>query len=1145
MRTVALSTTEIYQLEIYHTSAMVPRDHQTHSGEYSSKVTARTTCPYCHREFIRLGNHLPRCRERNGEDYSCYLSQKTLNKRRKTARKTCSQCGKSFLRLDTHLRNSTTCKISTFSSPMASLPSFKEAATPPSPPASVAGNVPPEAPPNHPSFNRQSCAPNEYQTSRPSTSTLSAPVPSQHLPFLKLPKTSEEWMLADQELSASVVPIVLSGGTVDEKHEALCEGIYQYFSQKYGTQQKPASKPRQRRRGHQKRLKKITQQKNEARRKMRQAKRDGLDESTIQTVAQEFHRLLRLHSKASKLSVKSRAKIEALTARRHCAKSFWRFAAQLLDEDEASAKPTFTACKAEEFFRNVYSCETREFVRPNWLPAQPPPSFTFNEDSISIEELQRVISQTKSSSTPSPRDQIPYVVLKRCPALSAALINLYNACWTSASVPTAWKKGVVRLIPKGSAEENPGNPSNFRPIALTSCIGKVFTTIVKNRWLAYMLQNNYMDTTIQKAFVHGIPGCSEHQFKLATAIQEAHKKHRSLTICWLDLANAYGSVHHQLIQFALKHYHAPSKLVNTVANLYTNLSATITTQGWTTGEIPLQVGVYQGDPLSTVIFNTVMCTMIEALRPCQQLGYTFSNSERTVHLLQYADDTCLIGSGPASCQELLRLVERWLQWTGMQAKPTKCHSLGIKASTGKPFDPALVIDGQPIPFIGKEAIKFLGKVIQVPLDTNNIKSQLLNKLSRMLERVDETPVTRQQKLRLYRAAICPRMSWDLAVNSLPLSWVTGTLEATATRFLKKWSGLAKAADTARLYLPQSQGGLSLPPISLLYKKQHISQACQLLVSADPAVRFTTTVEIKREEVLQRAIHRPMLAAREVLAEDPGMSRHALMARAKSAMAKEDAEKRMQHAKSLECQGQVFRCSEDAAASIWSIAVQNLPPELLKFSLNAVQDTLPHNVNLTRWRGGKDLSSACKLCGGRKTLLHVLNNCPKALKMRRYNERHDATLQVISDFLTENMQEGYQLLADLPQFQPYVFPPHISITDQRPDIVVWSNTTQEVWLIELSVCFETRYEDAHTLKTNRYADLMEQIANTSLDGTLVTLEVGCRGFLSLPGFHTVKQHLLECSKRKWEAFLINVAQTAIRGSHKIWVTRNWTDLQPPT
>ena len=134
----------------------------------------------------------------------------------------------------------------------------------------------------------------------------------------------------------------------------------------------------------------------------------------------------------------------------------------------------------------------------------------------------------------------------------------------------------------------------------------------------------------------------------------------------------------------------------------------------------------------------------------------------------------------------------------------------------------------------------------------------------------------------------------------------------------------------------------------------------------------------------------MLAARDTLAEDPSMSKQALMTRAKSAMAKEDAEKRMKHAQSLECRGQQdFRCSEDGAASIWSKAVQKLTLDLLKFSLNAVQDTLPHNANLAMWRRREGLSSACKLCGERQTLLHVLNNCPKALNMHRYNEWHDA------------------------------------------------------------------------------------------------------------------------------------------------------------
>ena len=67
------------------------------------------------------------------------------------------------------------------------------------------------------------------------------------------------------------------------------------------------------------------------------------------------------------------------------------------------------------------------------------------------------------------------------------------------------------------------------------------------------------------------------------------------------------------------------------------------------------------------------------------------------------------------------------------------------------------------------------------------------------------------------------------------------------------------------------------------------------------------------------------------------------------------------------------------------------------------------------------------------------------------------------------------------------------------------------MIKLTVCFETRYEGVHTLKSNRYADFMGQIADSSVDGTLVMLEVGSCGFLSLPNFNIIKQQLLECSE----------------------------------
>ena len=123
---------------------------------------------------------------------------------------------------------------------------------------------------------------------------------------------------------------------------------------------------------------------------------------------------------------------------------------------------------------------------------------------------------------------------------------------------TWWKQGAIHLIPKASAEEDPSEPSHFRPIALTSCVGKLFTTILKDRWQRFMVLNGYLDTTVEKAFLPGIPGCLDQYVKLMAMISEAHPKHKALTVCWLDLANTYGSVHHKLIDFCLQHYHAPS-----------------------------------------------------------------------------------------------------------------------------------------------------------------------------------------------------------------------------------------------------------------------------------------------------------------------------------------------------------------------------------------------------------------------------------------------------------------------------------------------------------------------------------------------------------------------------------------------------------
>ena len=178
--------------------------------------------------------------------------------------------------------------------------------------------------------------------------------PPQHRICLRVPKTAEEWKLADDALSQSVIPAVLSATTVDEKNRILCEGVCQYFSQRFGTCQ-PRAKTRQRRKDKDchSYYRKLTQESEEE----DEESKEGYDKPS--TSSHEFYRILRLHSKESRCNSTIKTNTESQIAHRLYAKSFWRFAAQTLDDENPAVEPDFGASEAEAHFRKMFSCELR------------------------------------------------------------------------------------------------------------------------------------------------------------------------------------------------------------------------------------------------------------------------------------------------------------------------------------------------------------------------------------------------------------------------------------------------------------------------------------------------------------------------------------------------------------------------------------------------------------------------------------------------------------------------------------------------------------------------------------------------------------------------------------------------------------------
>ena len=80
-------------------------------------------------------------------------------------------------------------------------------------------------------------------------------------------------------------------------------------------------------------------------------------------------------------------------------------------------------------------------------------------------------------------------------------------------------------------------------------------------------------------------------------------------------------------------------------------------------------------------------------------------------------------------------------------------------------------------------------------------------------------------------------------------------------------------------------------------------------------------------------------------------------------------------------------------SIWSLAQQNLPKNILNFSIRYINNSLPNRTNLTKW--GISPTSDCSFCLQPESLLHVVAGCTKYLDEGRYTWCHNSILHFLA------------------------------------------------------------------------------------------------------------------------------------------------------
>ena len=108
----------------------------------------------------------------------------------------------------------------------------------------------------------------------------------------------------------------------------------------------------------------------------------------------------------------------------------------------------------------------------------------------------------------------------------------------------------------------------------------------------FVLSNSIIDTSLQKGFLRGVNSCMEHMFAVQSIISNAQASSLPLSVSFIDLKNAFGSVSHPYIFDMLDYLRHPQELCRYVKCLYSSLSAHVASKDWNTSPFAIEQGVF-------------------------------------------------------------------------------------------------------------------------------------------------------------------------------------------------------------------------------------------------------------------------------------------------------------------------------------------------------------------------------------------------------------------------------------------------------------------------------------------------------------------------------------------------------------------------
>lgn len=213
------------------------------------------------------------------------------------------------------------------------------------------------------------------------------------------------------------------------------------------------------------------------------------------------------------------------------------------------------------------------------------------------QDIIDAIDEIPINSAPGP-DRLPAFFLKQCKhELAKPLYILWRRSLDSGVVPEDAKTSNIVPIHKGGKRSI---AKNYRPVALTSHLAKVFEKVVRARLISHIEQNNMMNPN-QHGFRAGRSCLSQlvqHQDQITKLLEDG----QNVDVIYLDFSKAFDKLDIKITLQKLYHLGIMGRLFDWIEGFLTDRKQCVIVDSVVSEKIEVISGVPQGSVLGPLLY---------------------------------------------------------------------------------------------------------------------------------------------------------------------------------------------------------------------------------------------------------------------------------------------------------------------------------------------------------------------------------------------------------------------------------------------------------------------------------------------------------------------------------------------------------------